>query len=179
MRICTIRQPWLLYITPIRTISFALRMSILKRFQFPLHIQVIRLLCAISYSLIPRPSPAPSFDHLQHTQQLVSSSTGTPQAVWIDWVECQVPLRWALSLPADLWSVLLCSEGTTHDHTSYVRFVSSGIATPGHGLGSFFLCILQCSICRIWVGAVIPCKWRPIWRFFLVSLIPVSCLETT
>ena len=174
MRICTIRQPWLLYITPIRTISFALRMSILKRFQFPLHIQVIRLLCAISYSLIPRPSPAPSFDHLQHTQQLVSSSTGTSQAVWIDWVECQVPLRWALPLPADLWSLLLCSEGTTHDHTSYVKFVPMQWHSYTRvWIGFIFLWTLQM---KHMVRGSDSLKMATHLIFFLVSLIPVSCL---
>ena len=139
-------------------------MSILERFQFHrMYPKNANVRSAIA--LFPGLPQLQALIICHITQQWVSSSTGAPQAVWIDWVECQVPLRWTLPLPADLWSLLLCSEGTTHDHASYVMYVSSGIATPEHGLVSFFYAHYKWSIRRIWLGAVIPWKWQPIWCF--------------
>ena len=58
---------------------------------------------------------------LNHVEQLVglcllvfpldSTLSGASQAVWAEWLECKVPLHWTLSLPADIWSFLLCCEG--------------------------------------------------------------------
>lgn len=58
---------------------------------------------------------------LSHVVQLVglcllvfprdSTLSGASQAVRAEWLECKVPLHWTLSLPADIWSLLLCCEG--------------------------------------------------------------------